>query len=563
MSEVHGRGNGDERDCMLRISDLRVSFSTEAGLVPAVGGVDLQVHVGETLAIVGESGSGKSTVALSVMGLLPGSANVSGSMNVDGHELSDCSERQMNEFRGSLMSIVFQEPATALNPLMRVGEQIAWTIRNHDAKVDSKEALERAEGLLEQVGIPNPRERMKSYPFEMSGGQRQRVVIAMAIANRPKLLIADEPTTALDVTVQAEILDVLRELSKRNSMAVLFITHNMGVVADAADSVAVMHHGTIVESGSVDDVLLHPQHSYTRLLLSAVPRLRVEGESEVEGKDSSRTSVVDRPDGSIVQADHMEITFGKGKQAVRALQDVNITVGESETVGLVGESGSGKSTAARAILGLHALNGGSIRLFEHDTAKLRGRAKRHLRASVGVVLQDPVASLDSRMSVFRCISEPLDVHMRLSRHEKRAMVAEMVDAVQLPSTVLDRAPRELSGGQRQRVSIARALILKPKLLVADEPTSALDVSVQQIVLDLLGSLRDDLHFSCLFISHDLAVVQQMTQRVYVMKSGRIVESGRTQSTLSHPKTDYTRKLLDAVPVANPIVQRQRRERMAR
>lgn len=554
---------------ILSTTDLGVAFSTESGTVDAVRGVSLHVEPGETLALVGESGSGKSTVALAAMGLLSGNATARGSAVVDGHEVVGAPEPALRRLRGSTVSMVFQEPATALDPLTRVGAQIAEVIRNH-GDVSASDAAARAVDLLDRVGIPSPAARAKAFPFQLSGGQRQRVVIAMAIANSPKLLIADEPTTALDVTVQAEILELLRRLAADTGTGVLLVTHNMGVVADFADRVAVMLQGEIVETGGVEDVLLRPQHDYTKRLLAAVPRLAVApaGAAAAVGSVASVASV-DVPDGRhgaapVVDLRDVSVTFGRGARAVHALQGIDIAVHAGETVGLVGESGSGKSTAARVALGLVKPTSGSVHLFGSDLRTARGRDRRALRSGIGVVLQDPVASLDARMSVAECIAEPLAVHRRgMSSADRRKRIDEVLDAVRLPRTLASRAPRELSGGQRQRVSLARALVLSPRLLVADEPTSALDVSVQETVLEVLRELQDDLGFACLFVSHDLAVVQQFAERVVVMRQGVIEEQGTTDTTLLHPTTDYTRRLLAAVPVPDPVLQRQRRaERLA-
>jgi peptide/nickel transport system ATP-binding protein len=551
---------------ILTTTDLGIAFSTESGTVDAVRGVSLHVEPGETLALVGESGSGKSTVALAAMGLLSGNATARGSAVVDGHEVVGAPESALRRLRGSTVSMVFQEPATALDPLTRVGAQIAEVIRNH-GDVSTSDAAARAVDLLDRVGIPSPAARAKAFPFQLSGGQRQRVVIAMAIANSPKLLIADEPTTALDVTVQAEILELLRRLAADTGTGVLLVTHNMGVVADFADRVAVMLQGEIVETGGVEDVLLRPQHDYTKRLLAAVPRLAVAPAGAAASVES--VASVDVPDGRhgaapVVDLRDVSVTFGRGARAVHALQGIDIAVHAGETVGLVGESGSGKSTAARVALGLVKPTSGSVHLFGSDLRTARGRDRRALRSGIGVVLQDPVASLDARMSVAECIAEPLAVHRRgLSSADRRKRIDEVLDAVRLPRTLASRAPRELSGGQRQRVSLARALVLSPRLLVADEPTSALDVSVQETVLEVLRELQDDLGFACLFVSHDLAVVQQFAERVVVMRQGVIEEHGTTDTTLLHPTTDYTRRLLAAVPVPDPVLQRQRRaERLA-
>jgi peptide/nickel transport system ATP-binding protein len=564
---------------ILAVDDLGVHFRTESGDVHAVQGVSLTVAPGETLALVGESGSGKSTVALAAMGLLSGNATVTGSAVVDGHQVVGAAEAALRGLRGKTVSMVFQEPATALDPLTRVGTQIAEVIRNH-RQVSAGDAASQAVDLLRRVGIPSPEDRAKAFPFQLSGGQRQRVVIAMAIANEPALLIADEPTTALDVTVQAEILELLRALAADTGTGVLLVTHNMGVVADFADRVAVMLHGRIVETGGVEDVLLRPQHEYTERLLAAVPRLETAASAQdaagsaTHRPDRRRLEVTEAspdraPDGRptpapVVDLRDVSVTFGRGARAVHALRGIDVEVHAGETVGLVGESGSGKSTAARVALGLVRPTAGSVRLFGSDLRRTRGRDRRALRSGIGVVLQDPVASLDPRMSVADCIAEPLAVHRRgTSSADRRRRVDEVLDAVRLPRALATRAPRELSGGQRQRVSLARALVLDPRLLVADEPTSALDVSVQEAVLEVLTELQGELGFACLFVSHDLAVVQQFAERVVVMRAGAVEEQGPTMSTLLHPTTDYTRRLLAAVPVPDPVVQRQRRtERLA-
>ncbi|MBZ6171821.1 ABC transporter ATP-binding protein [Streptomyces olivaceus] len=551
---------------ILDLDDLGVVFTTETGTVQAVRGVSLHVAPGETLALVGESGSGKSTVALAAMGLLAGNARATGRAVVDGTDIVGADEEQLSGLRGKTVSMVFQEPATALDPLTRVGRQIAEVIRNH-RRVSAADAAARAVELLRRVGIPEPEQRARAYPFQLSGGQRQRVVIAMAIANEPALLIADEPTTALDVTVQAEILDLLRRLAAETGTGVLLVTHNMGVVADFADRVAVMYQGAVVETGPVEDVLLRPSHDYTKRLLSAVPRLSVSeaagagDTAEPAGAESAGAESAEEP---AVELTDVSVVFGRGKQAVHALRGVSFAVRPGETLGLVGESGSGKSTASRVALGLVAPTAGSVTLFGADLARTRARARRALRAGVGVVLQDPVASLDPRMTVGECVAEPLRVHRRtLSGRERESLVGDVLDRVRLPREVARRAPRELSGGQRQRVSLARALVLGPRLLVADEPTSALDVSVQEAVLEVIGELQEELGFACLFVSHDLAVVQQFARRVVVMRAGRAEEQGLTSATLLHPETDYTRRLLAAVPVPDPVVQRGRRaERLA-
>jgi peptide/nickel transport system ATP-binding protein len=541
---------------ILTVQDLSVSFRTESGPVDAVRGVSLHVDTGETVALVGESGSGKSTVALAALGLLGCTAEVRGNVSVDGRHIIGASDRDLRTVRGAAAGMVFQEPASALDPLMRVGRQIEEVIRNHQ-DVSGAEAARRAVELLGHVGLPEPAARARCFPFQLSGGQRQRVVIAMAIANKPRLLIADEPTTALDVTVQAEILDLLRTLAGEQDMGVLIVTHNMGVVADFADRVAVMYRGEIVEHDTVEDVLLRPRHEYTQRLLAAVPRLTVH-DAPVSDPPAADVGVDAEP---FVDLRGVTVRFGSGRHAVTALDDVTLQIAAGETLGLVGESGSGKSTVARVVLGLVAPDDGDVRVFGQALARTRRRERRRLQGGIGVALQDPIASLDARMNVGECIAEPLRVHAkRIGAAERRRRVDAALDAVRLPAVLAARAPRELSGGQRQRVSLARALVLGPRLLVADEPTSALDVSVQQIVLDVISEMQRELGFACLFVSHDLAVVQPFARRVAVLRNGRVVEQGVTELTLSHPTDDYTRGLLAAVPVPDPVVQRARRER---
>lgn len=421
---------------ILELDDLGVVFTTETGEVPAVRGVSLRVRPGETLALVGESGSGKSTIALAAMGLLAGNARATGSATIAGNQVVGAREAGLAALRGRTVSMVFQEPATALDPLTRIGKQIAEVIRNH-RKVSAREAAAEAVELLRKVGIPEPERRATAYPFQLSGGQRQRVVIAMAIANEPALLIADEPTTALDVTVQAEILDLLRRLAVETGTGVLLVTHNMGVVADFADRVAVMYHGEIVETGPVEDVLLRPSHEYTERLLAAVPRLSV-----AEAGRPAAPAATARPDTEpVVELHDISVVFGHGKGAVRALDGVSLAVHAGETLGLVGESGSGKSTASRVALGLIPPSSGTVSLFGSDLGRTRSRARRALRAGIGVVLQDPVASLDARMTVGECVAEPLRVHRReLSAKDRQSKVAAVLDRVRLPRELARRTP---------------------------------------------------------------------------------------------------------------------------
>lgn len=591
---------------VLRITDLQVSFRSEEQTVEAVRGVDLRVDRGRVLALVGESGSGKSVTAMSVLGLLPRTAAKSGSIQLAGDEIGQLSTSALRSIRGRRVGMVFQEPMTALNPSMPIGAQIAETMRNHGvARLD---ANERALQLLQDVGIPNAHTRADRYPHEFSGGQRQRVVIAIALACQPDLIIADEPTTALDVTVQAEILDLLRDLVAERNTGLLIITHNMGVVADIADDVAVMHRGIIEEQGTVEQVLASPRAEYSQTLLAAVPTLpqaadtpsppfpanhsdptahRTEasgaGDKSVrtdhrpsrspspttvtrnDPQDAVHTATPDHP-ATALDMDQVRVAYGRGSRAVHAVNGVSLHVGAGEIVGVVGESGSGKSTLGKAAIGLLPLTGGAVHVLG-EPLHSRGRRASALRSRIGVVFQDPASSLDARMTVGESVAEPFHMHPRLagrpSRRERRKRVTSLLDAVQLPAGTIDRYPHELSGGQRQRVALARSLALKPGLLLADEPTSALDVSVQEQTLAVLREVHDQYGFGCLFISHDLAVVHEVSDRVAVMQGGEVVEEGPATDVLVHPTHPYSQRLIAAVPAPDPAEQRTRRElRMA-
>jgi len=546
-------------DALLSITDLAVTFRTEDGPVEAVKGIDLEVRAGEVLALVGESGSGKSVTAMAVLGLLPRSATVTGSIRLGGRELLALPESEMNKVRGAEISMVFQEPMTALNPSMRIGDQITEAILNHGG-VSKADAWKRAVALLQRVGIPEPERRAKSYPHELSGGQRQRVVIAIALACEPQLIIADEPTTALDVTVQAEILDLIRRLAADTGTAFLLVTHNMGVVADIADRVAVMLRGTMVEVGDTRGVLTAPREDYTKKLLSAVPSLP-DLATVVE-----RVAEEVRPD-AVLELSGASVTYRRGGRSFLALDSVDLQIAPGEILGLVGESGSGKSTLGRAALGLLPLSDGSITLFGEKVGRggVGRRRERVLRGRVGAIFQDPGSSLDPRMTVGEAISEPMLVQRRklpTTAAQRRARVAELLEAVELPANYATRYPHELSGGQRQRIGLARAIALEPELIIADEPTSALDVSVQAAVLEVLRSLQERMHFACLFISHDLAVVHQISDRVAVMLKGEIVETGSADDVLLAPQHPYSRRLLASVPVPDPDKQALRREARA-
>ncbi|QGN35319.1 dipeptide ABC transporter ATP-binding protein [Microlunatus sp. Gsoil 973] len=552
---------------MLSIADLRIAFAGPEADSPAqevVHGVSLDVMPGRVLGLVGESGSGKSVTAMSVLGLLPRSARVSGSIRLAGDELVGAPVERLRRARGGQVGTIFQEPMSALNPVFRIGDQIAEAIREHHPQTGRQAALRRVIELLGMVEVADPARIAASYPHELSGGQLQRAMIAMAISNDPLALIADEPTTALDVTVQAQILALIRDLKDRLGTAVLLITHDMGVVADVADDVSVMKDGEIVESAPAEVLYRRPQAEYTRRLLAAVPRLESLVISE-DGSDDGRRPAADNPRAPDPDAPAAEITrldiryHGRGLGAgLLACHDVTLTIGRGETVGLVGESGSGKSTVGRALAGLISPAAGTVRIDGIDISRLRGRALRQLRTRIGMVFQDPASSLNPRHTVGRSIGEPLRLHSDLDPAARRREVARLLDAVQLGSVLAARYPHELSGGQRQRVAIARALSMRPSLLIADEPTSALDVSVQDQILNLIRDLRAELGFACLFISHDLAVVGELTSRVAVMRRGEIVETGPSRAVLHHPRDAYTQRLLAAVPVPDPQQQSERR-----
>ena len=541
------------QEAVLQFKNLDVQFKTEFGRVHAVKGLTLDVRPGEVVALVGESGSGKSVTATTALGLLPGNAHIQGETIVANQSIGKLNGKQLRNVRGNHVAMVFQEPMTALNPVIRVGEQLTESMEVHGVAF-GREAWARAVDLLKAVGIPNAERRAKQFPHELSGGMRQRVVIAMALACDPAVIIADEPTTALDVTVQADILDLLRSLKDKLNTGILLITHNMGVVADMADRVAVMFKGDIVEQGTSEEVLMHPQHPYTKRLLDAVPHLGV-GHGQFGDKVADVTSQE-----MALECRNFVVEYKRsGKKPFRAVDDVSFDVRRGEIVGLVGESGSGKSTIGRALLGLIPVASGEARVLGEDLTKLRGQQLKELRKRIGVIFQDPAASLNPRLPVGDVIAEPLQVHRVGTKAERQQRVHELLEAVRLPKSAYNRYPHELSGGQRQRVSIARALTLSPDLLVADEPTSALDVSVQASVLEMFTELQKEFGFACLFISHDLAVIDSLAHRVVVLQYGKIVEKGDREDVLMNAQEEYTKRLLAAAPVPDPILQAQRRD----
>ena len=539
---------------LLRIAGLNIEFSVDKKWVPAVRGIDLKLAQGEVLALVGESGSGKSTLAMSIPGLLAANARVSGSIRLNGTEIANADEGTLTEIRGGQVGVVFQEPMTAFNPVYTVGWQIVEAIRMHN-DMSAEQAKARAVELLDLVDMPEPAKRVDYYPHQLSGGQRQRAMIAQALACDPKLLIADEPTTALDVTVQAEILDLIRDLRARVDAAILLITHDMGVVADLADRIMVMKDGNVVETADSATLFNDPQHPYTQALLGAVPHL---GAGQLEVTD---VAVAPQPSTREAALSLREATieFKSGQSTFRAVDNVSLDVAPGEVVGLVGESGSGKSTLGKAAIGLVKLTSGSVYLSGTDITKLSQRGLREPRKKIGVVFQDPGSSLNPRWPIGQAIAEPLALHATLSKEQRQAKVDELLDQVDLSRKLRNRYPHQLSGGQRQRVGIARALALEPALVIADEPTSALDVSVQAQVLKLLREIQAEHGFACLFITHDLAVVEELSDRIAVMQAGRLVESGPAQTVLHNPSEAYTARLIAAVPVPDPDEQARRRE----
>ncbi|MEC3955305.1 ABC transporter ATP-binding protein [Nocardia sp. CDC153] len=562
---------------VLSFDGLTVTFATDAGAVTAVNDVSYQVFPGEVLAVVGESGSGKSVSSRTAMGLLPPTASVRGAVTLGTKAVTKMSERELTALRGGAISMVFQEPGAALDPLFTVGFQIGEALRSHSG-MKRKAARAKAIELLRAVGLPDPEARVDYYPHQLSGGQKQRVVIAIAIACEPKVIIADEPTTALDVTVQAEILELLRDLRDRIGAAIVLITHNMGVVADLADRVVVMREGRIVEEATVDRLFTDPQHEYTRALLAAVPKLHVlpdnweadhsdDCAAVVAGTGLARATArepVPADAETVLEVANLVVEFPAplGRPAFRAVDDVTLSLRRGETLGLVGESGSGKSTIGRCVAALQRPTAGSVRVLGTDIAGLSERKLRPIRRRFGFVFQDPATSLNPRLTIGECVAEPLLVHKEAKGAAARDRVRHLLDDVQLPAGVENRYPHELSGGQRQRVSLARALVLNPDLLVADEPTSALDVSVQAKVLELFAQLQRECGWACLFISHDLAVVDQLADRIVVLRNGSVVEQGDNDDILRRPREEYTQRLVAAVPVPDPLEQRRRRTETA-
>jgi peptide/nickel transport system ATP-binding protein len=559
------------RSPVLSVENLTTSFRVEDRWRSVVRNISFDIAPGETVAIVGESGSGKSVTSLSIMQLLPKrSSKIEGRVMLGGRDLLSLEEEDMRKVRGNDIAMIFQEPMTSLNPIFPIGKQIAEAMTCH-RNITNAEAKSETIRLLEKVRIPNAKFRFDAFPHEFSGGMRQRVMIAMALASRPRLLIADEPTTALDVTIQGQILDLIKILQEEEGMSVLFITHDMGVVAEVADRTIVMYHGEAVESGPTEDIFHHGKHPYTRALLSAVPRLG----SMTDRKWPLRFPIVDVHTGNVMEPKEVANTVDKGKTpvlsvknlttrfdilsglfgrktgAVHAVENVSFDLAQGETLSLVGESGCGKSTTGRSITRLIQPTSGSIDVDGYDVMRLPPAELRLMRRSIQMVFQDPFASLNPRMSIGNAVAEPFLEHKMGTKVQAFQKAADLLERVGLKADMMQRFPHEFSGGQRQRICIARALMLDPKIIVADESVSALDVSIKAQVCNLLLDLQQSLNLAFLFISHDMAVVERVSHRVAVMYLGEIVEIGPRTAVFDSPQHPYTKKLMAAVPVPDP------------
>ena len=543
---------------ILEIKNLHTYFYTDSGVIKSVDGVDIELREGSTLGIVGESGSGKSVTALSVMGLLMGTTGkvAEGEILCEGRDLTKLDDEERRKMRGEKISMIFQDPMTSLNPVMKIGDQITECILMHN-NISKQEAWDKAVEMLKLTGVPRVERMMKEYPFQLSGGQRQRVMIAMALVCKPKILIADEPTTALDVTIQAQILDLMENLKQKTGTSILFITHDLGLAAERAQHIVVMYKGQVVESGPSLEVLQHPQHPYTKRLVAAAPSLASQRIVSVEEHGQDASSIMEHKVNeqsletadTIIEVSHLtrEFKLPRTKDMFKAVDDVSFKVKRGTTLAIVGESGSGKSTVANMVLKLLEPTSGTVTYNGSDIAQFKGKSLLDFRRHVQPVFQNPYGSLDPMYSIFRSIEEPLRIHKIGDKKSRAARVRELLDLVELPESVMRRYPNELSGGQRQRIAIARAMALNPDVIVCDEAVSALDVLVQDQVLHLLNDLQAKNGLSYLFITHDLAVVRQIADDVVVMQHGKLVEHGTTDEVFLHPQQQYTRDLLDAIP----------------
>ncbi|WKD59528.1 dipeptide ABC transporter ATP-binding protein [Corynebacterium caspium] len=540
---------------LLEMKDVHVAFTASTGIVEAVRGFNLTIYPGQTVAIVGESGSGKSTSAMSILGLLPGTGRVTkGQILFEGTDIAGLSDKEMQKYRGSSIGLVPQDPMSNLNPVWRVGTQIEESLKANNV-VPGSEISTRVHDLLREAGLNDVERAAKQYPHEFSGGMRQRALIAIGLAANPRLLIADELTSALDVTVQKQILDHLEKLAADHDTAVLFITHDLGLAAERAEHLVVMHRGRVVEAGPSMDILRSPQHPYTQRLVAAAPSLasaRIQSakrKGEISGELLGATSHNPATDERVIEVKNLvkEFPARGSKKTFRAVNDVSFYVRRGTTTALVGESGSGKSTVANMVLGLLQPTSGSVHFNGQNLDQLSSKEKFQVRRRMQVVFQNPYASLNPMFSIYRCIEEPLVVHKIGDRKEREEKVAQLLDMVAMPRSAMRRYPNELSGGQRQRIAIARALALNPEVIVLDEAVSALDVVVQNQILNLLAGLQEELKLSYLFITHDLAVVRQIADDVIVMEQGNLVERGTTDDVFANPRQEYTRNLIESVP----------------
>lgn len=552
----------DNSKPLLELKDLNITFSSSGGDVHAVRGANLEVYPGETVAIVGESGSGKSTTAMSVIGLLPKNGKIEGgSIVFNGEDLTKASEKRFQQIRGAEIGLVPQDPMSNLNPVWKIGAQVTESLKANNA-LDGADKDEKVAQLLTEAGLPDAAKKAKQYPHEFSGGMRQRALIGIGLAARPQLLIADEPTSALDVTVQRKILDHLASLTEELGTAVLLVTHDLGLAAERAEHLVVMHRGRIVESGPSQEILQNPQHPYTQRLVQAAPSINtarysdnvtVNENSDAADSQSTSGEPINADNDFVIEVANLTKEFaqrGRGKDVFKAVDDVSFNVRRGTTLAMVGESGSGKSTIANMVLQLLEPTSGTIKFNGEDVSKFSKKQLFNLREKMQVVFQNPYGSLDPMYSIYKSIEEPLILHKRGNRKERQKRVAELLDMVAMPASTMQRFPNELSGGQRQRIAIARAMALNPEVLVLDEAVSALDVLVQDQILKLLQNLQDEHNLSYLFITHDLAVVRQSADDVVVLQNGNLVEKNTTENLFRNAEQEYTRNLINSVPGMN-------------